>query len=120
MLGGGHRRGLPGLIVTFGNASSCARRWLSSGGRGVDDSIRWVFLGAPGVGKGTYASRASKHFGVAHIATGDLIRAEMKAGSALGTKVLACEPCGHPCSRAVSFASRTAPCKALKGFGDGS
>jgi hypothetical protein len=52
-------------------------------------SIQWVFLGAPGVGKGTYASRAAKHFQVAHIATGDLIRAEIKQGSALGKQVSA-------------------------------
>ena len=54
---------------------------------GTHPAIRWVFLGAPGVGKGTYASRAAKHFGVAHIATGDLIRAEIKAGSAFGKQV---------------------------------
>ena len=47
-------------------------------------ALQWVFLGAPGVGKGTYASRAAKHFNAAHIATGDLIRAEMKAGTKLG------------------------------------
>ena len=51
------------------------------------EAIQWVFLGAPGVGKGTYASRAAKHFNVAHIATGDLIREEIKAGSALGKQV---------------------------------
>lgn len=50
-------------------------------------NIRWVFLGPPGVGKGTYASRVSKHLGVAHIATGDLIRDEIKAGSAVGKQV---------------------------------
>lgn len=49
--------------------------------------VNWVFLGPPGVGKGTYASRASKAFGVPHIATGDLIRAEIKAGTALGQQV---------------------------------
>lgn len=49
--------------------------------------IQWVFLGAPGVGKGTYASRAAKHYNAAHIATGDLIRAEIKAGTKLGAQV---------------------------------
>ncbi|PNH03489.1 Adenylate kinase, chloroplastic [Tetrabaena socialis] len=48
-------------------------------------SINWVFLGPPGVGKGTYASRVAKAFGVPHIATGDLIRAEiMNVGPVTG------------------------------------
>ncbi len=50
-------------------------------------TIKWVFLGAPGVGKGTYASRAAKHFNAAHIATGDLIRAEIKEGTSVGKQV---------------------------------
>jgi adenylate kinase len=33
-----------------------------------------VFLGCPGVGKGTYASRLSQLLDVPHIATGDLVR----------------------------------------------
>lgn len=50
-------------------------------------STNWVFLGPPGVGKGTYASRAAKAFGLEHISTGDLIRAEAKTGSELGKQV---------------------------------
>lgn len=49
-------------------------------------SRRLLFLGAPGVGKGTYASRLSKKWGLPHIATGDIIRAEIKSGSPLGAK----------------------------------
>ena len=45
---------------------------------------RWVFLGPPGVGKGTYASRVAAALGVAHVAAGDLVRAEIKAGTPLG------------------------------------
>jgi len=44
-------------------------------------------LGPPGVGKGTYASRVARHLGIAHIATGDLIRDEIKAGSAVGKQM---------------------------------
>eukprot|EP01018_Ginkgo_biloba_P030867 Gb_12239 [translate_table: standard] len=40
-------------------------------------NIQWVFLGCPGVGKGTYASRLSQLLGVPHIATGDLVREEL-------------------------------------------
>ncbi|KXZ41967.1 hypothetical protein GPECTOR_233g540 [Gonium pectorale] len=50
-------------------------------------AINWVFLGPPGVGKGTYASRVAKTFGVPHIATGDLIRAEIGAGSEMGAQM---------------------------------
>lgn len=45
-----------------------------------------VFLGAPGVGKGTFATRIAPMLGVPAISTGDIIRAEIKAGSALGNK----------------------------------
>ncbi|KAH9314139.1 hypothetical protein KI387_022766 [Taxus chinensis] len=40
-------------------------------------NIQWIFLGCPGVGKGTYASRLSKLMGIPHIATGDLVREEL-------------------------------------------
>lgn len=46
-----------------------------------------VFLGPPGVGKGTYSTRVAEHFGVAHISAGDLARDEMRAGTARGRQV---------------------------------
>ena len=52
-----------------------------------DSAPRWVFLGPPGVGKGTYASRSAKALGVPHIAAGDLVRAEIKSGSPLAQQV---------------------------------
>lgn len=51
------------------------------------DKLNWVFLGAPGVGKGTYSSRVAKLMGVPHIATGDLVRAEIKAGTERGKEM---------------------------------
>ena len=46
--------------------------------------MRLVLLGAPGSGKGTQAARLTAHLQVPHVSTGDLLRAEVAAGSKLG------------------------------------
>jgi len=43
-----------------------------------------VLLGAPGAGKGTQAQKLVADYGVAHISTGDLLRAAIKNGTDLG------------------------------------
>lgn len=44
----------------------------------------WVFLGPPGVGKGTYSTRVAEALRIPHISAGDLVRDEIKSGSTLG------------------------------------
>lgn len=53
--------------------------------RGSDErGPRVVMLGKQGAGKGTQASRVAEHYGVAHLATGDVFRAAIREGTPLG------------------------------------
>lgn len=88
------------------SSSSCAaafstRRYLSTAAAATElksqscipridpkgRNFQWVFLGCPGVGKGTYASRLSALLGVPHIATGDLVREELSSSGPLSKQV---------------------------------
>src|SRR5215210_1540003 len=46
-----------------------------------------LLLGPQGAGKGTQAARVAAEYGVPHIASGEILRAEMAAGTELGERV---------------------------------
>lgn len=46
--------------------------------------MKIIFLGAPGSGKGTHATRLKTELGVPHISTGDIFRENIKGGTPLG------------------------------------
>ncbi len=47
---------------------------------------RLILLGAPGSGKGTQAKLLAERLGLVHLSTGDILRDEVRRGTALGTK----------------------------------
>ncbi len=46
--------------------------------------MRLLMVAPPGAGKGTQAKRLADHYGIAHLASGDLLRREVASGSDLG------------------------------------
>ncbi len=48
--------------------------------------MKIIMLGAPGAGKGTQAKMIADKYGVPHISTGDIFRANIKEGTELGKK----------------------------------
>jgi len=63
--------------------------------------MRIVFLGAPGSGKGTQATNVKAALAIAHISTGDLLREQVRAHTALGRQAKAVMEAGKLVSDAL-------------------
>jgi adenylate kinase len=49
--------------------------------------VNFLIFGPPGSGKGTQSVMLAEKFNLIHLSTGDMLRAEIKAGTALGKKM---------------------------------
>lgn len=54
-----------------------------------ESHMKLIMLGAPGAGKGTQAKKIAQKYQIPHISTGDIFRANIKAGTELGMKAKA-------------------------------
>ena len=62
-------------LLLWKSADACAEMRIT---------MKIIMLGAPGAGKGTQAKMIAEKYGVPHVSTGDIFRANIKEGTELG------------------------------------
>lgn len=65
-------------ILAWEESAKAAQKW--------GQRMKIIMLGAPGAGKGTQAKMIADKYGIPHISTGDIFRANIKEGTELGQK----------------------------------
>ncbi len=80
---------------------------------------RLILMGPPGGGKGTQAKRLQERLGVVHLSTGDMLRAAVAAGTAVGKQAKAVMDAGKLVSDEIlvaMIAERTAKDDCARGY----